>query len=375
MKDDGVKLTLGNHSFQYVAIDAFKNKAKCTFVISVIDVTPPTIENCIDPPEIFIPTSKNASLKDKFVDWDPPLIYDNSDLEVNVSQSLVPGLIEVGVHLAQYVAVDTSGNENVCIMNLTVSALQCKHLMSPSNGQSLCAKNSTHTWCEISCADGFTIAGNESSDDHYDAITVYCENDVAKWTHEHLLECAKTETPDFIEQVITIGIDDDQLWCNETNEEFQTKISIDLKTQLCGESNDCEIVSELPKCEEVVANRSLLVEPGNSTFYHVIRRREISSSNAGSNSTMKIRVYTRISKKLGLWNSNLPRTENIQRVKSELRTYHSNEELRIKLSALKINVKHLNLEEVPLCRNGTVLKKNICGAFVISFFYRETIVR
>lgn len=76
---------------------------------------------------------------------------------------------------------------------------------------------------------------------------------------------------------------------------------------------------------------------------------------------MKIKIYTKISKGLGLWNQNLSRAENLDIVRQELNTYHSNERLRNQLTSLRINVKHLNLEENLLCRTGSVLKRNVCG--------------
>lgn len=78
---------------------------------------------------------------------------------------------------------------------------------------------------------------------------------------------------------------------------------------------------------------------------------------------MKIKIYTKISRGLGLWNQTLSRAENIDIVKTELKTYHTNDQLRNQLQALRINVKHLNLVENLLCRSGSVLKRSVCGEF------------
>lgn len=51
----------------------------------------------------------------------------------------------------------------------------------------------------------------------------------------------------------------------------------------------------------------------------------------------------------------------LQRVKAELRTFHTDKELRDKLEKLRINVRHLNLDELTLCRNGSVSKKGACS--------------
>lgn len=361
VKEEGAKLTMGDHTFYYVAIDSFKNKAKCNFTITVLDITPPIIENCINPPDIYIPTTATASPNHTFVDWDPPIIYDNSNTEVNVTQSLLAGHLGIGVHSVTYHAVDLAGNENKCVMNVTVLPLQCDQLPSPVNGQSLCARNATHTWCEITCEFGHTMYSNETADEHTDTVKLFCDHDVAKWPIETVVDCTKIELPDSIEHVFSITLEDSVVSsCNESEAatKFQIEMETRLREQLCPNAPHCEIVSELPECSALEANQNAAGNSiSNRTFYHVVNRRD----TAKRTPVMKVRVYTRISKKLGLWDANVPRSENIRRVKDELRTFDRNEELRQKLLALKINVRHLNLDEVPLCRNGTVLKKSVCG--------------
>lgn len=360
MSEKGVKLTYGNHTFLYVAQDASKNIANCSFTIVVKDVSPPTIENCVDPAPYFIPTSPNASKNDTFIDWDPPFIYDNSNTEVNVTQSLQAGQIGVGKHQVIYTATDLAGNQNKCVLNVTVNAAECKKLPEIQNGQTVCAKNSTHVWCELNCNYGYTVI-NESDDEHYDSIKMFCENGIAKWSHEPIAECSKFEVPEFIEQVISINLNEDTNLCNGINETAQ--MNSEMKKLLCNDSEDCEIITKLPDCDEIEKRISTANATNdqklNSTYYHVVKRREIGKPN-GKDNLMQIRVYTKVSKKLGMWNTSLSRSENIDHVKNELKTYHSNEKLRDQLVAMKINVKHLNLDESPLCKNGSVLKKDLC---------------
>lgn len=363
VKADGAKLTMGEHTFTYVAVDAFKNKAKCNFTITVLDITPPIIENCVNPSEIYIPVTPTASPNHTFIDWDPPIVYDNSNTEVNVTQSPLAGHLGIGVHQVTYHAVDLAGNENNCVMNVTVLPLRCDQLSSPANGRSLCAKNATHTWCELSCDFGYTMYHNDTADEQSDTLKLFCDHDIAKWPIETVVDCTKTELPESIEQVFSITLDEGvDSACNdsEANTKFQIEMETRLREQLCADTFDCEIVSELPDCSAFETSQNAIAghdSVSNKTFYHVISRRD----TAKRTPMMKVRVYTRISKKLGLWDANVPRSENIRRVKDELRTYHTNEELRQKLLALKINVRHLNLDEMPLCRNGTVLKKSVCG--------------
>lgn len=114
LKENGTMLPRGDHVFTYVTVDAFKNKARCNFTISVLDVTPPVLDNCIDPEVIKIRSNNTL------VEWDEPIVYDNSNEPINVTQSLKPGNISTGVHVVNYTAVDMSNNVNFCILNVTV---------------------------------------------------------------------------------------------------------------------------------------------------------------------------------------------------------------------------------------------------------------
>lgn len=227
VKEDGVKLTLGTHTFSYIAVDAFRNKAKCNFNITVLDITPPNIDNCINPPDIFIPSAPNLIDNRTYVDWDAPIIYDNSDIDPNVTQSIVPGHIGIGLHAVTYIAQDSSGNQNVCTLNVTVKAMQCNTLNTPGNGQTLCARNETHTWCDVICDVGFTIYekdddenGNDDAVDEVqtDQLRLLCKNDDPQWTLDPLPDCTKIELPDSIEQVFSITLDDDMAICKNDSE-------------------------------------------------------------------------------------------------------------------------------------------------------------
>lgn len=325
VKDDGVKLTLGNHTFTYVAVDSFKNKAKCNFTVTVMDITSPVLDNCINPSEFIIPTSPTALKNLTFIDWEPPTIYDNSNAELNITQNIKPGHLGIGMHTINYTAVDSSGNQNTCLINVTVNALKCDLLASPANGQSLCAKNSTHTWCGVTCDFGFAIY-DETADSHLDTLQLYCENDTPKWKYETIPDCTKMELPDTIEQVINITLDlNETTSCNDSvaTEKLHNEIVDQVREQLCGNLTDCEIASEIPDCVDIVNNRSSSIDSdlSNKTFYKVVKRDTLAqlqqSINNGTKLTttqanMKLRVYTRISKRLGLWDYNLPRSENIQ---------------------------------------------------------------
>lgn len=54
IKEKGIKLGTGVHKFTYSAQDGFKNKEKCTFSLTIVDINPPIFENCENPPPVFI---------------------------------------------------------------------------------------------------------------------------------------------------------------------------------------------------------------------------------------------------------------------------------------------------------------------------------
>lgn len=151
---------------------------------------------------------------------------------------------------------------------------------------------------------------------------------------------------------------------------YRIILIIQYSQQLCEGLDDCEIVSEIPDCNEIIRNAfdsDASDETTNRNFYTIVKRdthrTQFSKQTQKNSATMKIKVYTKISKGLGLWNQSLSRAENLEIVRQELKTYETNERLRHQLNALRINVKHLNLEENLLCHSGAVLKRSNCGEF------------
>lgn len=361
VKSDGVKLTLGNHTFTYVAIDAFRNKARCNFTITVLDITPPVIDNCIDPPEIFVPKIVNPSDNRSFVDWDDPIIYDNSNTSVVVTQTISPGYLDVGTHIVEYLAMDGSRNENTCVMNITVKALKCNVLPSPANGESLCARNESHTWCDVVCDFGYSMY--QSDDELSDNLKLYCDNNNPQWKYDPLPDCTKVELPDSIEQVITITLDDDTNLCKNDSDSNDQENKDDLLTQihkqLCENDEQCEVLSEIDGCDQVVENQTKnAVDDGTSqrNFYSIVKRDTsyVNFATPKTGTNLKIRVFTKYSKNVGYWNQTASRTDGHDPLQA-------NDRVRTQLGKLQIDVKHLNVDEVSLCKNGSIFKRNVCG--------------
>lgn len=116
----------------------------------------------------------------------------------------------------------------------------------------------------------------------------------------------------------------------------------------------CEILSEISNCDEIHRNKSELDgidETTNRNYYNVVKR----DTNVveRNNVNMRIKIYNKVSKGLG-------RIDNFEIVNKVLKT---NEQVQNRLNSLRINVKHMNLEEKVLCRSGYILKRNVCGMF------------
>lgn len=200
-----------------MAIDSFKNKAKCNFTILVVDKTPPAIENCINPPIFYIPDCSQMIDKSLcFIEWEDPIIYDNSNVDLFVNQTIEPGYLNVGRHNVKYVAVDYVGNANTCTMQIQVETLKCDVLASPANGTSICAKNMTHTWCEVSCNFGYAIY-DELEELNLENFKLFCENNFPKWKYELIPDCTVMELPNSVEQIFSISLDSDASVCNDTS--------------------------------------------------------------------------------------------------------------------------------------------------------------
>lgn len=119
ISDSGIHLSLGVHNFTYHAMDAFNNKAFCYFYITVVDDNPPVFENCINPPDVVINLT-NDNNTTGWVEWDDPVVYDNSNGNISLWQSLQPNYLGLGIYEVKYIATDAHNNSNSCVVNVTV---------------------------------------------------------------------------------------------------------------------------------------------------------------------------------------------------------------------------------------------------------------
>lgn len=208
----------GNYTFTYVAIDDFKNKAKCNFSIAIADITPPVFENCIVNQTFYVTLKNNTN---QIVEWDEPFAYDNvDDKNITTFSSLKHGVLSLGTHKANYTAIDKSGNVNSCLVTIHVKEKKCNELEKPENGLRVCAKNETMTWCDFRCNFGFGINDNDSLIEN---VVLHCDNDKRVWSSE-VPECSVIEQPNSVEEILSISLHSDNLLC----EEFAQNVSLNL---------------------------------------------------------------------------------------------------------------------------------------------------
>lgn len=222
LKEGGTKMYTGNYTFTYVAIDEVKNKAKCNFTISIIDLIPPMFENCIDNQTFYITSGKNVT-----VEWEEPFAYDNvDDKNVTIYKNLTHGPLEVGDYFINYTAIDQSNNMNSCFIQIHVKEKKCDEPEKPENVERICAKNETMTWCDYRCSFGFGIIENETV---VDGVMMMCNNDEKIWSHESPPECTAIEQPSSVEEVLTISLNSESLLCEDFNEKVITSCLVNLK--------------------------------------------------------------------------------------------------------------------------------------------------
>lgn len=189
---------------------------------------------------------------------------------------------------------------------------------------SVCASNSTSVWCTLECQPGYEVVEAEGND-HLETLTSDCHHVNPSWKIDSWPDCVQIELPDSIEEVLHIDLDLEEAFCNDSNNQLSLMDAI--KAQLCGDQVNCTIISDLPTCEEILGDKNESgIKDLDGVVYHTLRRRDLAS--VGSITTprpkklrpkgklaIKVNIYTRLSKKLGIWSSNVTRSENLKVIK------------------------------------------------------------
>lgn len=239
----------GNYTFTYVAIDEVKNKAKCNFTISIADTTPPIFENCIANQTFYVVNATSES-----IEWEEPHIYDNvDDKNITIIKSMnSSAFLPFGEHLVNYTATDRSGNTNSCLINLHVKEKKCDELDKPENGQRVCVKNDTMTWCDFRCNFGYGLMDNDTVIEN---LLLTCDLETRIWSIETVPECMAIEQPNTVEEVLTISLNSENLLC----EDYAKNVSIGLLN--------------FAKCSEtIIKNRLKLLLSARGTHQGTERR-------------------------------------------------------------------------------------------------------
>lgn len=144
-----------------------------------------------------------------------------------------------------------------------------------------------------------------------------------------------------------------------------------IKIHMCeGQDEDCEITSDFPECTDALADPAFAdSELANKTFYTIAKRSIPDVSSQQKKSNIKIAVYARVGKRLGLWRDNATKDENVERLRTEIENLPNNEELKEKLLAYKIDVAGLKLDQIVKCNPGSISKKLTCGKYLNQTFH------
>lgn len=105
---------VGATTVTYTAVDNAGNTSSCSFIVNIIDETPPLFTSC--PSDI---TVELLSTCDTPVFWDEPVTTDNCNFQLTASYN--PGeTFALGTTEVSYTATDNFGNTSSCTFNINV---------------------------------------------------------------------------------------------------------------------------------------------------------------------------------------------------------------------------------------------------------------
>ena len=114
----GAVFPLGTTTVTYTARDGAGNEATCTFTVTVVDSTPPTIIGC--PGNVAVSTGPGRTTCDQVATWVAPTASDNCS-GVSLSSTHNPGAVfPLGTTTVTYTARDGAGNTASCSFTVTV---------------------------------------------------------------------------------------------------------------------------------------------------------------------------------------------------------------------------------------------------------------
>jgi hypothetical protein len=157
----GATFPLGTTTVSYTAKDAALNTTTCSFVITVVDNTPPVIAGC--PGNVNVNTGAGRATCDQTATWTEPTVTDNcsSVASITWTKSHIPGAtFPVGVTTVTYTAKDVALNTSLtCTFTVTVVdntppvIAGCPSNVNVNTGAGRTTCNQVATWTEPTVTD------------------------------------------------------------------------------------------------------------------------------------------------------------------------------------------------------------------------------
>src|SRR5664279_1825840 len=99
-------------------MDTAGNTATCTFVITVVDNTPPAFAGC--PSNMTVFTGANATTCNAPATWTAPTATDNCGTPTVTVNHASGSIFSIGTTTVTYTAMDAAGNTATCTFVVTV---------------------------------------------------------------------------------------------------------------------------------------------------------------------------------------------------------------------------------------------------------------
>ncbi|XP_013414022.1 uncharacterized protein LOC106176257 [Lingula anatina] len=139
----------GNHTVVYTGIDGAGLSTACTVVISVVDLEPPHVPDCMPYREIYSKTSPSG------MDIQAPRFTDNVGIIEETAQGNPNSPVSWGSYDITYSAADVSGNVATCKSEIAVIGKTCNDLPDPFNGKSVSRVDGKSNLWTIKCTSSF----------------------------------------------------------------------------------------------------------------------------------------------------------------------------------------------------------------------------
>ena len=125
-------------------------------------------------------------------------------------------------------------------------------------------------------------------------------------------------------------------------------------------------MSEIPECSDEDEPSNDL---SNDRVFYRLSKRDVGNRSIQvrrNTSKLRIRLYTRVGKKLGIWKKDQTLSENIRQIKYQFEDLKANESLTSVLAAMNIDIKKLKIEELIRCPDGSISRKYLCCTHIIN---------